>query len=107
MGHNPRKDDSQMERKVYSEAFKREAVRKCELRGERSVGEVASELGVGPKHIYNWRRTYADVVVAAREEKGETLEEEVKRLRKENRELREEHTILKKATAFFAKAQGR
>lgn len=96
-----------MERKKYTESFKREAVRKCELRGERTVSEVAEELGIKPKQIYNWRLKYADTTVQAREERGETLEQEVKRLRKENRELKEERTILKKATAFFARETGR
>ena len=96
-----------MDRRKYTEAFKREAVRKCELRGERTVAQVAEELGLKPKHLYNWRRRLEDVTAEARAERGETLEEEVKRLRKENSELREERTILKKATAFFAKEQGR
>ena len=73
-----------MDRRKYTEAFKREAVRKCELRGERTVAQVAEELGLKSKHLYNWRRRLEDVTAEARAERGETLEEEVKRLRKEN-----------------------
>jgi transposase len=37
-----------------------------------------------------------------RSERGETLEEEVRRLRRENAVLREERAFAKKAAAFFA-----
>ena len=95
------------ERRKFNEAFKREAVRKLELRGERTVAQVAHDLDVSAKQLYAWRRQFEDTTAAARAERGETTEQEVKRLRKENRELREERTILKKATCFFAKESNR
>lgn len=90
-------------RRKYTEAFKREAVRLLETRGERSAGDVAESLGVAENLLWNWRRRFGEVAAAAREERGESPEEEVKRLRRENAELREEREILKKAAAFFAK----
>ena len=96
-----------MERKKYREAFKREAVRKMELRGDRTVAEVAKDLGVRTKLLYTWRKHLNDVVEDIRTERGETLEQEVKRLRKENRELKEERNVLKKSVAFFVKESDR
>lgn len=90
-------------RRKFSEEFKREAVRQLELRGDRSGMEVAKGLGVKLSQIYDWRRKYEDTAAAARQERGESPEEEVKRLRREVAELRKDKEILKKAAAFFAR----
>ena len=84
----------------FSEDFRREAVRLA-TDSERSLKDIASELGVSPTALRGWMRT----VPAAKHTKGQvlSLEEENRRLRKENERLREEREILKKATAFFAK----
>lgn len=92
-----------MERKKYTEEFKREAVRQLELRGDRTAGAVATSLGVHEGQLYAWRKKYGDTAAQAREERGESPEQEVKRLRRENAYLRRQQEILKKATAFFAK----
>ncbi len=93
--------------KRRDEAFKREAVRQLEHRGDRSVAELAKSLGVYPGQLYAWRRRYADTAAEARAERGETPEEEIKRLRREVAELRQEQEILKKAAAFFARESDR
>lgn len=90
-------------RKKYPEDFKREAVRLMMARGERTVAEIASDLGVSPKQLYNWRRAYGAAAQRGRNANGETLEEEVRRLRREVRQLKTDQAILKKAAAFFAK----
>lgn len=90
-------------RKKYTDEFKREAVRLMETRGERTVGDVASSLGVAENLLHSWRKKYADVSEQVRRERGETPEEELKRLRRENARLKQEREILKKAAAFFAK----
>jgi len=90
-------------RRKFREEFKREAVRQLELRGDRSGEAVATGLGVKLSQIYEWRRKYEDTAAAARKERGESPEEEVKRLRREVAELRQDKEILKKAAAFFAK----
>lgn len=74
-----------------------------ELRGARSGTEIATGLGVRLSQIYEWRRKYAETAAAAREERGESPEEELKRLRREVAELRQDKAILKEAAAFFAK----
>jgi transposase len=87
----------------YSEEFKNDAVRLMRNRGERSVAQVADDLGVPQSALYRWAAMLDKAVVAKRNDKGETLEDEVRRLRKENDRLRMEKAILKKAAAFFAK----
>ena len=90
-------------RKKYTEEFKREAVRLMRNRGERTVAQVADDLGVDGNQLHRWAKQFTEKTAAKRNDQGETLEDEVKRLRKENERLRMEKTILKKAAAFFAK----
>jgi transposase len=97
----------QKQRKAYTEAFRREAVRLADQPG-REATEVARELGIHPGQIYNWRTqfnklskaqfTKADGTNYARAES-----EEVRRLKKRVAELEQERDFLKKATAYFAK----
>lgn len=91
-----------MSKQKWTDEFKREAIRQMETRGERTVSEVAADLGITEKHLYNWRRRLG-ASDAVRNESGETLEQEVRRLRRENRELRTEQAIVKKCAAYFAK----
>jgi transposase-like protein len=41
--------------KTYTETFKRA---KMELPGDRTVTEIAKELGVSAKRLYIWRKQY-------------------------------------------------
>ena len=45
-------------RRHYDENYKRHAV-ELTLRGDRSVTQVAGELGVAESMLYEWRRKYA------------------------------------------------
>jgi transposase len=85
----------------YPEEFRREAVRLLR-RGDRTVPELARDLGCSPQSLRNWSQR-ADLDEGRRSD-GVTSEEreELKRLRRENRILFEEREILKKAAAFFA-----
>jgi transposase len=90
-------------RKKYTTEFKREAVRHLENRGDRSVSEVARELGVKPNQLHKWRLDLGRSGKAA----PTTAEQvEIRRLQKRVRDLEEEREILKKAAAFFAKEHG-
>ncbi len=96
------------QRKSYSDAFRREAVRLADQPG-REATEVARELGIHPGQIYNWRTQFNKLSKAqfTRTEgtnyaKAET--EEVRRLKKRIAELEQERDFLKKATAYVAKA---
>ena len=90
-------------RKKYTEEFKQEAVQLMENRGERSVAEIADDIGISAKQLYNWRPRHGAVTTVRRSGEGETLAEENRRLRRENQILKTERAILKKAAAFFAK----
>ena len=85
-------------RRRFSEEFKAETV-KLVKQSNRSMADLAMELGINAKSIGEW--------VHRAEENSQAIEEderaELRRLRKENSELRMEREILKKATAFFAK----
>ena len=88
----------------YSEEFRREAIRLLR-RGDRTIPELARDLGVSPQSLRNWSKQL-DVDEGRRE--GLTSEErgELRRLRRELRVVTEEREILKKAAAFFAKESG-
>ena len=103
-----------MRNSKYTQEFKDEVI-KLALSGEKSVSEVARDLDINSKTLYNWIRQYKiknNIPVnppgtkTVQPQHKETLEEELKRLRKENRILKQERDILKKATAYFAKEVG-
>ena len=91
-----------MRNKPKSEEFKREAVKRLENRGERTVAEIAEELGVNDSRLYAWRKQFADEARIA-EGKAETVEEENARLRRENLELQRDRDALLKSIAVFVK----
>ena len=93
-----------VKRRQHAEEFKIEAVRLLLNRGERTVSEIAENLGVNPNQLQRWRKRYEKEVLNPREHARETAEQtEIRRLKKENEQLRMEREILKKAAAFFAK----
>ena len=89
----------------YTEEFKAEAVQLARSSPEKSIRQLAYELGISDQTLRNWIN---QVQVDRGEREGLTTEEreELRRLRKENRILRQEREILKKAAAFFAKENG-
>jgi len=95
------------QRKSYTEAFRREAVRLADEPG-RTATQVAEELGIHVGQIYNWRTQFNKlskrqftVADGTNHAKAET--EEVRRLKKRVAELEQERDFLKKATAYFAR----
>ena len=89
----------------YTEEFKAEAVQLARSSPERSIRQIAYELGISDQPLRNWIRQ-AQIDRGEREGLSTEEREELRRLRKENRVLREEREILKKAAAFFAKEDG-
>jgi transposase len=88
----------------YPEEFRRETVRLV-LTTDKSMAEVARDLGVNYKTLGNWVRT--EQAQSARDLAPGALSEseraELKRVKKENAELKIEREILRKAAAYFAK----
>lgn len=42
------------QRKKYTEEFKPDAVRMMRNRGDRTVGQIADDLGVGANQLHRW-----------------------------------------------------
>jgi transposase-like protein len=82
--------------KPHTEEFKRDAVRLMRNRSNRTVAQIADDLGVAECMLYRWAGKQEKESKAKRSEQGETLEQENRQLRKENEQLRIERTILKK-----------
>ena len=89
----------------YPEEFKAGAVQLARSSPEKSIRQLAYELGIADQTLRNWIK---QAQIDRGEREGFTTEEreELRRLRRENRILREEREILKKAAAFFAKEDG-
>jgi transposase len=95
-------------RKSYTEVFRREAVRLADQPG-RTATDVAQELGIHVGQIYNWRTQFNKLskhqfTIADGANHAKAESEEVRRLKKRVAELEQERDFLKKATAYFAKA---
>lgn len=92
-----------MARRQYSREFKISAVKLVNEQGY-SVIEAARSLGLDPSNIRQWLEKFGpELEPAATTETS--LRVEVRKLRRQNAELIMERDILKKAAAYFAKAQ--
>src|SRR3954447_13983430 len=84
----------------YSLEFRQEAVRLLRS-SDRTVPQLAHELGCSPTSLPNWaRQVEVDAGKAPRLTTDER--EELRRLRRDVKTLAEEREILKQAAAFFA-----
>lgn len=91
-------------KKVFTEDFKREAVRLSYESGLR-LEQVALDLGIGRSTLVTWRRDFRDAAPVSASE--DTSEKELSRLRREVQILKAERDLLKKATAFFVRETSR
>ena len=97
-------------RRVFPEAFKREAVERVATSG-LSAGRVAAELGLHETVLRRWVMRLGTVTGAARRPITQApppspsdLAAENARLRRENDRLRMERGILKRAALIFGSA---
>jgi transposase-like protein len=89
-------------RRRFTAEFKAQAVKRLHEDG-RPLAEVATELGLSPGQLSQWRTEHlaagsAEALAARKAEQAELL-----RLKRENKRLEEAVEILKKAAAFFAR----
>lgn len=88
----------------FTKEFKVQAVRLAE-ETDKSVSQVARELGIRVNQIYKWKKELdskqADAFPGRGKQTGEAAE--VSKLKRENERLRQENEILKKAAIYFAK----
>ena len=93
-------------RRQYSEEFKKDAVGHS-ITSEKSVEEVAGDLGIAHSNLRRWRTQYGKNGELAFPRNGKQRptpqEEEIRRLKKELDEVKQERDILKKALAIFTK----
>lgn len=91
-------------RRQYDENFKRHAV-DLTLKGDRSIRQVADELGVAESMLYDWRRKYAPRPGAVHSGAPQNLEDatkEVERLRSELVRMQERENVLKKSLGILS-----
>lgn len=97
-----------MSNNSYTKEFKIKAVEILE-QGNKSVSQVAKEVGVAENNLYNWRKQLHKKQENAfpNQPHHDEKELELRRLKARVAELEEEREILKKAAAFFAKESQR
>jgi len=87
----------------YTKEFKSEAINMA-VNGDLSLSEVASNLGLNYKTLYNWVKGSMpeSSSTQAGKSKIKELESELRALRRDLKRARQERDILKKAAAYFA-----
>jgi len=90
----------------HTPEFRDEALKAVAARPDRTIAQVAEELGIPNGTLAHWHAQAQKRKRAAAAEEAPPLSEteraELERLRRDNARLRTEREILKKATAFFA-----
>jgi transposase len=96
-------------RQKYSKEYKEAAVALSE-RDDKTVEQVARELGIRGDMLRHWRQEARDAEQGGFRVfpgQGNPRDEELTQLRKENANLREANEILKKAAVIFAQSDPR
>ena len=88
-----------LERRAFTEEFKRDAVRLAEERG--NVSQVARDLGVHESVLTRWRKRLDSAPERPFPGQGNPQDPELAQLRRENARLKEDNEILKKAVGIF------
>ena len=98
-------EEKKMKRKkrVYDEAFRREAVALLQSSDE-PLAQIAAELGVSQWNLRDWRKQYGDSSGSRKPGKSgaAAAQSELARLRREIQSLKAQRDILKKALGILA-----
>lgn len=91
-------------RAAYNQEFRDTAV-KLSLAGDKSIADVARELEIPSRNLYDWVKAWKKKHGSgtAGTSKNGSTEEELRRLQKRYKDLETENEILKKAAAYFAR----
>jgi transposase len=91
-----------MERRQFTDEFKREAVRLARQPGASKAG-IAKDLGINANMLSRWAREQEGKPSQVVRSKSESLSnEEFERMRRELAKVKTERDILKKALGYFA-----
>ncbi len=93
----PKPMETKTKRRTFDEAFKREAVALMR-QGGKPLNQLATDLGVSPKSLRDWKERYGP---PAPVRSSEALEIELRALRRENERLRTQRDILKKTLGIL------
>ena len=95
------------EKRVYDEAFRREAVALLQS-SDKPLVQIAAELGVSQWNLRDWRKQYGDSSASGKPGKtaAAAAQSELERLRRENQNLKTQRDILKKALGILAEPSG-
>jgi len=89
-------------RRQYTEEFKRETVELIKS-SEKSLAQIARELGVSDQNISRWWRAYGQTDNL--DESQSVSKEAYKAIQAELRRVKEERDILKKALNIFSRSE--
>jgi transposase len=87
-------------RRKFDAAFKRDAVALW-LDSGKPAREIAADLGVEERHIYEWKKTHGPHTPETQSQ----MESELAALRRENAHLRQRCDILKKTLGILSEPQ--
>lgn len=88
------------QRRVYTEEYKREAVRLAKERG--NVAQVARDLGIHESLLSKWKQKLQATPERPFPGQGNPQDLELAQMKRENARLKEENEILKKAVGIFS-----
>ncbi len=93
-------------RREYEKEFKQRTVGLVKS-GNRSVTEIARDLGIESRNIYRWVKEYNSDPQDSFPGKGKMKpeDEEVRKLKRQLADVTEERDILKKAISIFSKTK--
>ena len=98
----PNRPNGMEQKASYTDEFRETAI-KLALVGDKSVAEVARELGLPDWKLYGWLQSWKKQNGKTEQQSTGSAEQRLKQLEKRNKELEQEVEILKKASAYFAR----